>query len=44
MYVVLTPEHLRYPDTVKEGKTTARNVEVITYLIAYDEVRDFEGD
>ena len=42
--MVFTPEHLRYPDTVKEGKTTIRNVEVITYLIAYDEVKDFEKD
>jgi hypothetical protein len=42
IYVVFTPEHLRYPDTVKESRTTIRNVEIITYLIPYDEVKDFE--
>ena len=44
VYVVFTPEHLRYPDTVQEGKTTIRNVEIITYLIPYDEVKDFLVD
>jgi type II secretory pathway predicted ATPase ExeA len=43
VYVVFTPEHLRYPDTVKESRNTIRNVEIITYLIPYDEVKDFEG-
>ena len=44
IYVVFTPEHLRYPDTVQAGRTTVRNVEIITYLIPYDEVKDFEGN
>jgi hypothetical protein len=43
VYVVFTPEHLRYPDTVKAGRTVIRNVEIITYLIPYDEVKDFES-
>jgi type II secretory pathway predicted ATPase ExeA len=43
VYVVFTPEHLPYPDTVKESRATVRNVEIITYLIPYDEVKDFEG-
>ncbi len=42
IYVVFTPQHLRYPTTIKEGRTTIRNVEIITYLIPYDEVKDFE--
>jgi AAA domain len=42
VYVVFTPEHLRYPDTVQAGRSVVRNVEVITYLIPYDEVKDFE--
>ena len=44
VYVVFTPDHLRYPDTVKEDKTTIRNVEITTYLISYDEVKDFEKE
>jgi type II secretory pathway predicted ATPase ExeA len=43
IYVVFTPEHLEYPDTIKESRTTIRKVEIITYLIPYDEVKDFEG-
>lgn len=43
IYVVFTPEHLRYPDTVVESRTTIRKVDIITYLIPYDEVKDFEG-
>jgi AAA-like domain len=43
VYVVFTPEHLRYPDTVQAGRSVVRNVEVITYLIPYDEVKDFEA-
>jgi AAA-like domain len=43
VYVVFTPEHLRYPDTVQAGRSLVRNVEIITYLIPYDEVKDFEG-
>jgi hypothetical protein len=43
VYVVFTPEHLRYPDTVQAGCSVVRNVEVITYLIPYDEVKDFEA-
>ena len=42
VYVVFTPQHLSYPDTVKEDRTTVRNVEITTYLIPYDEVKDFE--
>lgn len=43
IYVVFTPEHLRYPDTVVESRVTIRKVDIITYLIPYDEVKDFEG-
>ena len=42
VYVVFTPTHLRYPATVTEGTETIRKVEVTTYLIPYDEVKDFE--
>jgi AAA-like domain len=42
VYVVFTPQHLPYPNTIKEGLDTVRNVEIITYLIPYDEVKDFE--
>ena len=28
--------------TVNEGKETIRKVEVVTFLIPYDEVKDFE--
>lgn len=43
VYVGFTPEHLRYPDTVVESRATIRKVDIITYLIPYDEVKDFEG-
>jgi hypothetical protein len=42
IYVVFTPQHLKYPDTIKEGRTVVKNVELVTYLIPYDEVKDFE--
>jgi AAA-like domain len=42
VYVVFTPQHLPYPNTIKEGRDTVRNVEIVTYLIPYDEVKDFE--
>jgi hypothetical protein len=41
IYIVFTPQHLNYPDTVKAGRTTVKNVEIITYLIPYDEEKDF---
>lgn len=41
VYVVFTPQHLRYPATVTEGTEIIRKVEVITYLIPYDEAKDF---
>ena len=44
IYVVFTPEHLRYPDTITAGRAIVRNVEIITYLIPYDEVKDFATD
>jgi hypothetical protein len=43
IYIVFTPEHLQYPETVIESRVTIRKVEIITYLIPYDEVKDFEG-
>ena len=30
--------------TVQAGRSTVRNVEIITYLIPYDEVKDFESE
>ena len=42
VYVVFTPQHLRYPDTVLEGRSIVRKVDITTYLIPYDEVKDFE--
>jgi hypothetical protein len=29
--------------TVHAGRSVMRNVEIIAYLIPYDEVKDFEG-
>jgi hypothetical protein len=41
VYLVFTPNHLRYPALVQEGKEATQGVHIITFLIDYDEDKDF---
>jgi hypothetical protein len=41
VYVVFTPNHIKYPDAVREGVETVKNVETNVYLVSYDEKKDF---
>ncbi|WP_373552678.1 ATP-binding protein [Haliscomenobacter sp.] len=42
VYLVFTPNHLRYPPPVVEGNEVLNSVEIRTYLVDYDEEKDFE--
>ena len=41
VYLVFTPHHLKYPPTVLENQETIEGVLVVTYLVGYDEEKDF---
>ncbi|MEK7254468.1 MAG: AAA-like domain-containing protein, partial [Bacteroidota bacterium] len=41
VYLVFTPNHLKYPEEVKEDRLTVKGVEVSVYLVTYDEKKDF---
>lgn len=41
VYLVFTPQHIRYPAQVQEGQETIRGVSISTFLIVYDEEKDF---
>jgi hypothetical protein len=41
IYVVFTPDHIRYPEEVKEEIFTKNGVDIETYLIPYNEEKDF---
>jgi hypothetical protein len=41
VYLVFAPNHLQYPAVVTEGKEVLREVEIITFLVGYDEEKDF---
>jgi hypothetical protein len=41
VYLVFTPHHLKYPPTVLENQETIEGVLVLTYLVGYDEEKDF---
>lgn len=41
VYVVFTPQYLRYPASVTVGNEIIRKVEIITHLIPCDNVKDF---
>lgn len=41
VYLVFTPNHLQYPQVVVEGKELIKEVEVLTFLVKYDEEKDF---
>ena len=41
LYIVFCPNSVRYPEPVKEQTETINGVEIITYLIQYDEEKDF---
>lgn len=42
VYLVFAPNHLRYPPPVVEGKEVLNDVEIRTYLVDYDEEKDFD--
>jgi hypothetical protein len=37
IYLVFCPNDIKYPPTVKEMSETIENIEITTFLIAYDE-------
>ncbi len=41
VYVVFTPDHIRYPEEVKEDTFTKNGVDIEAYLIPYNEEKDF---
>jgi hypothetical protein len=41
VYLVFAPNHLRYPALVQEGQEAIRGVHITTFLIDYDEEKDF---
>lgn len=41
VYLVFAPNHLRYPALVHEGEEELRGVHITTFLIDYDEEKDF---
>lgn len=41
VYLVFTPNHLRYPALVHEGSVEINGVQVETFLVPYDEEKDF---
>ena len=41
LYIVFCPNSVRYPEPVKEQTEVIQDVEIITYLIQYDEDKDF---
>ena len=40
-YVVFAPNHIKYPEYIKEDTEVHKGVEVVIYLVPYDEVKDF---
>jgi AAA-like domain len=41
VYLVFAPNHLQYPAVVAEGKEVLRGVEIMIFLVGYDEEKDF---
>ncbi|MDI9337784.1 MAG: hypothetical protein QM539_05075, partial [Alphaproteobacteria bacterium] len=41
LYIVFCPNSVRYPEPVKEQTEVIQDVDIITYLIQYDEDKDF---
>jgi hypothetical protein len=39
LYIVFNPKHIQYPETIKEQTESIQNVQIITYLIEYDETK-----
>jgi hypothetical protein len=42
VYLVFTPNHIEYPDTVIEGTEMIEGMAISIYLVPYDEVKDFK--
>ena len=40
-YLVFVPNNILYPDKAKEGTTTISGIDIHTYLVWYDEEKDF---
>lgn len=41
VYLVFTPRHIEYPETVIEGTENHEGVEIDIFLVSYDEKKDF---
>jgi hypothetical protein len=41
VYLVFTPNHIEYPEYVHEGTEMHDGLEIVVYLLPYDEVKDF---
>jgi hypothetical protein len=42
VYLVFTPKHIEYPDTVIEGTEMIEGMAISIFLVPYDEVKDFK--
>jgi AAA-like domain len=42
VYLVFTPNHIEYPDTVIEGTEMIEGMAISIFLVPYDEVKDFK--
>ena len=41
IYLVFTPRHIEYPEDVQEGIEVHEGINIMVYLVAYDEEKDF---
>ena len=41
VYLVFTPRHIEYPENVREEIETHDGIQILIFLVSYDEVKDF---
>ena len=41
VYMVFTPRHIEYPEDVLEGIEVHEGLQIMVFLVAYDEEKDF---
>lgn len=41
IYLVFTPRHIEYPEDVQEGIEVHEGIEILVFLVVYDEEKDF---